>query len=103
MYRLLDVLAGRVDTGIIEGTILVNGQDTNNEVISNIYKDNRGFMLQLAEAFNPELTTRQNLVWDALQLGVPELCNQVYAALMRMPAGLPTEAKLRWHHARHHH
>lgn len=75
----LDVLAGRRRTGRFSGHIYVNGNDRNTPKASAYFDAHCGYMLQLAEAFAPALTVRENLA---------------YAAMLRLPASLSFEEKM---------
>ena len=77
---MLDLLAGRRDNeGTQAGRILFNGEERSNPGVRAKFKASSGYMLQLAEAFDAELSLRENLV---------------FSALMRLPASMPLAAKL---------
>ena len=77
---MLDVLAGRrKGEGTLHGKVRYNGQDRSNKAVFEKYTQNAGYMLQLAEAFTPELTLRENMA---------------FSALMRLPASMAMEDKV---------
>ena len=77
---MLDLLAGRRDNeGTQAGRILFNGEERSKPGVHAKFKASSGYMLQLAEAFDAELSLRENLV---------------FSALMRLPASMPLAAKL---------
>lgn len=76
----LDVLAGRRHTGVQGGKVFVNGRDRAEQSVKNAFDANCGYMLQLAETFESELTVRENLA---------------YAAELRLPASKSFDEKMK--------
>ena len=74
---MLDLLAGRRNTGNYQGDIFVNG--TPLEKVQDWYIANTGYVLQLGTPYYMELTVRENLT---------------YAATMRLPKNLTAQEKL---------
>ena len=74
---LLDLLAGRRNTGNYKGEIFVNGVPL--ESNQDWYITHTGYVLQLGTPYYSELTVRENLT---------------FAAQMRLPQKLPMRDKL---------
>lgn len=75
----LDVLAGRRRTGTQTGNVYINGHDRRKPEAAAYFDSHCGYMLQLAEAFCPALTVRENLA---------------YAALLRLPTKMSFDQKM---------
>ena len=92
----LNAMAGRFN-GIQKGEMFVNGNPVSEPTTRDYFAKHSGYMLQLAEAFVPELTVMENVVYAALLRlqGMP--MNQLFARAEEVIAlvGLSSRANVR--------